>query len=156
MLQQTQIQELVAQKKLLPPDFIIGDDDPYIRRWWMTERQPEDTKLYLHNQMRDDQDRALHDHPSDNISYILEGGYTEITPEGTFERKPGDVIWRRAEQLHRLVLRRDENGNIITSWSLFLMGPKVRDWGFQCEKGWVPWWIFCDPKDPGKVGRGCA
>lgn len=151
------MQDLIQQHANRSPDFIIGgEENPYIKRWWLTPRAPEETKAYLHNQLRDDEDRAMHDHPADNISIILEGGYIEHTPRGVFARRAGDVISRKAVDLHRLVLYRDSAGLIVPSWSLFIFGPKIRDWGFQCEKGWVPWQIFCDAKDPGKVGKGCG
>ncbi|WP_165421915.1 hypothetical protein [Pseudoxanthomonas winnipegensis] len=41
-------------------------------------------------------------------------------------------------------------------WTLFLFGPKRREWGFHCEgKGWVPWQEFTAAGKPGEVGKGC-
>lgn len=138
------------------PDFYIGGkENPYIKRWWLTSRKPEDIAVYLHNQLRDDDDRALHDHPRDNISIILSGGYLEHTPEGVFNRKAGDVVSRRAAHLHRLELHRDKHGVIVPSWSLFFIGVKVREWGFQCPKGWVHYTQFVDELDNGNIGKGC-
>lgn len=58
------------------PDFYIGGKgDPYMRFWWVTSRHPDRFKLYLHHIVRDDDDRALHDHPSASCSIILKGGY---------------------------------------------------------------------------------
>ncbi|WP_287865143.1 hypothetical protein [Achromobacter sp.] len=46
-----------------PPDFVIGDAaDPYLRRGWIISRNPV-FNLYLHQFLRSDDDRALHDHP---------------------------------------------------------------------------------------------
>jgi hypothetical protein len=148
--------DLIQSISAREPDFYIGGwENTYIKRWWLTPRAPEETKAYLHNQLRDDEDRAHHDHPSDNISIIIEGGYIEHTPGGVYYRAAGQVISRKAADLHRLALYRDANGVIIPSWSIFIMGPKIREWGFQCGDRWVPWQQFCDETDHGKVGRGC-
>ncbi len=142
------------------PDFIIGraqgpGERDYIRRWWIVPRN-DLSNTYLHLTQRDDEDRALHDHPWPSRSVIIAGGYLEVTPDGTFERNPGDVIEREAEAAHRLVLKRDAEGQPIPSISLFITGAKVRDWGFHCPNGWVPWREFVDDADSGKVGKGCA
>jgi len=130
------------------PDFVIGDD--YLRRWWVVPRN-EFCSVYLHEILHSDDDRALHDHPWANTSFIISGGYIEHTPEGSFERKAGDVVERSGESLHRLEVRPGESA--IT---LFLTGPRVREWGFQCPKGWVHWKDFTSPDDPSQIGRGCG
>ena len=38
--------------------------------------------------------------------------------------------FRNADDLHWLELEKDENGNEISCWSLFLMGKKRKEWGF--------------------------
>lgn len=129
------------------PDVTIGDN--YLNRWWIIPRN-DYLNIYLHQLNHDDDDRALHDHPADNISVVLSGSYREITPEGEFIRKPGDVIHRKADALHRLELV----DGVTTS--LFQMGPKYRQWGFQCPQGWVQWNKFVDPDDPTKAGPGCG
>src|SRR5580704_9904819 len=60
-----------------PPDFIIGGNEfPYMRRWWVIPRN-RIFNIYLHHFLRSDDDRALHDHPSWNVSILLKGEYTE-------------------------------------------------------------------------------
>ncbi len=60
-----------------PPDFIIGGkNDPYVRRWWIIPRN-RFFNIYLHQFLHSDDDRALHDHPWVNFSYLLRGGYLE-------------------------------------------------------------------------------
>lgn len=88
-------------------------------------------RLTLHNTLRSDID-GLHDHPWDWGSKILEGGYIEETPEGAFERRPGGWRWRTADDLHRLIIPNPPWGD---TWSLFLMGPKVKDWYFLDRNG---------------------
>jgi hypothetical protein len=154
------------------PDFCIGGrENPYIRRWWVIPRN-RFFNIYLHNQLRDDDDRALHDHPWVNVSIILKGGYVEITPERPYHRKfiapalvrrvrrAPCIILRKPTSAHRLELHR-KGGNPMSSWSLFITGPKVREWGFWCEKQgglkvrWVDWRDFTDPHDTGVTGKGC-
>lgn len=136
-----------------PPDFTIGGD--YMQRWFVIPRN-DGPNVYLHRTLRSDDDRALHDHPWDNTSYVLQGGYREITPEhpeGVI-RRPGDIVVRQATSRHRLVLIPGQ-----VNVSLFVTGPKVRDWGFWCGpdgQTFVPWQQFTAPGDRGAVGPGCG
>jgi hypothetical protein len=148
------------------PDVIIGGvERPYLQRWWVWPRNRW-LNLYLHNFNRDDDDRALHDHPWSSLSILLRGGYYEITagPDGTLERRwrrPGRLVLRlRPSAAHRLELRRDAAGRTVPCWTLFLTGPVVRRWGFLCPRGWVHWRDFTAPdpaggSESGLIGRGC-
>lgn len=131
------------------PDFVIGEP-AYMRRWWIVPRN-ERQNVYLHEILRDDDDRALHDHPWWNTSYVLIGRYREITPHGTFIREAGDIVHREANALHRLELI-----DSTPAVSLFFTGPKVREWGFACPKGWVHWQDFTGGVNGELVGRGCG
>jgi len=130
------------------PDFIIGDN--YLRRWWVIPRNPF-ANVYLHEFRRSDDDRALHDHPWNSTSVILQGRYIEHTPEGPIVRDEASVTSREAAALHRVELFPGE-----TALTLFLTGPIMREWGFQCPQGWRHWREFVDERDTGAVGRGCA
>jgi hypothetical protein len=143
------MQAWAQQVMATPPDFVIGAD--YLRRWWIVPRN-EGCNVYLHEICRSDDDRAMHDHPWDNTSYLLFGSYIEHTPSGRFMRMEGDVIQRRATDLHRLEVFEGDPPVV----SLFITGPKVREWGFACPQGWVHWQDFCAPGDSSKVGRGCG
>ena len=129
------------------PDFVIGDD--YLRRWWLIPRN-EGCNVYLHEILHSDDDRALHDHPWDNTSMLLIGSYIEHTPEGVFDRAAGSIVTRKATDAHRLEI--PEGGRAV---SLFITGPKLREWGFHCPNGWRHWREFVDERDSGQVGRGC-
>lgn len=54
-------------------------------------------------------------------------------------RTPG-IRFHRARQPHRILahLRR-------RTWTLALVGPRVRAWGFWTDKGWVPWRRLPEP-----------
>lgn len=131
------------------PDFIIGDN--YLRRWWVIPRNRE-VNVYLHEINKSDDDRAFHDHPWANTSYLIRGSYIEHTPEGSFVREAGQTIERPATALHRLECV--DNARVI---SLFMTGPIVREWGFDCPQGWRHWTEYTksDGHQSG-VGRGCG
>lgn len=130
------------------PDFVIGAD--YLRRWWVIPRNPF-ANVYLHDIRKSDDDRALHDHPWPNTSFLILGCYIEHTPGGRFVRRAGEVIHRPASALHRLEVIPDER-----AISLFITGEKQREWGFACPQGWVHWKDFTDEGDSSQVGRGCG
>lgn len=129
-----------------PPDLVIAPDgNPYLYRWHVIPRNP-DANVYFHVQVASDPERPLHDHPWDNTSIILAGGYEELVDNGSphgfiqsHRRRPGDVIHRAAEQAHRLILP----GDTPYTMTLFCTGPKARTWGFWCSdhrgrRVWVP------------------
>lgn len=134
------------------PDFVIGGaDDPYLRRWW-TIPPNKWFNVYLHHFLRSDDPRALHDHPRNNMSIILAGSYIEHMPGGaSVIRNRWRPVFRRAEAAHRIELP----PGVTSVWTLFIVGPRVREWGFHCPNGWRHWQDFCAPGDSAKVGRGC-
>jgi hypothetical protein len=134
------------------PDFVIGPkEDPYLRRWWLIPRNRW-FNIYLHEIRHGDDDRAMHDHPWWNVSIILRGGYLEHMPGGRRAvRGPRSVTFRLPTALHRL-----ETIGGLTTWTLFITGPVVREWGFACPQGWRVWTEFVSARDAGEVGRGCA
>ena len=146
-----------------PPDFIIGADHPegaYLERWYVIPRNPL-FNVYLHRFLRDDEDRALHDHPWASVSLSLSGVLAEVfrARRGGEEKRvivPGSLVIRGARFAHRLILRDDLAGTYGGCWTLFLTGPRVRAWGFLCPQGWVHWRRFTAPSDRGRGGRGCA
>lgn len=143
----TEMQDWAANIMQRKPDFIIGDN--YLRRWWVMPRNLY-CNVYLHEILRSDDDRALHDHPWDNSSWLIEGEYIEHLVGGPRVRRAGDFVSRRAASLHRLVI--PEGGRAV---SLFCTGPKVREWGFDCPQGWRHWSDFVG-EDTGQIGRGCG
>ncbi|MBA2411383.1 MAG: hypothetical protein H0V63_00955 [Burkholderiaceae bacterium] len=178
------------------PDFVVGHDNPdgpYLLRWyvtpwrgWYRDVAPEQRtrwqrfavrisrllpNLYVHRFLRDDDDRALHDHPSWAVSFMLRGSYIEhtIAYGGIHHRRQydrGTLRFLRTFHTHRIELLKDAVWDWhhqmvvrkpIPCWSLFLFGPTVREWGFHCpERGWVPWQEFTAADKPGEVGKGCG
>ena len=153
-----------------PPDFVIGFD--YCRRWWIIPRNRW-FNIYFHRFLHSDDDRALHDHPWWNMSFLLKGEYVEyletdstLTHEPTRRvlRRAGDVVFRLAGTPHRVELQpryeltRDgmhPTDEIEECWTLFVTGPVIREWGFHCPGGWRHWKDFVAPSDKGQIGKGC-
>lgn len=155
-----------------PPDFIVGGaENPYLCRWHVIPRN-RFCNIYLHHFLRSDDDRALHDHPWVSFSWLLKGRYTEITNlrlplsnnrqlfvltgplndiNLSVNYREGDRIYRLSgKSAHRIVINPGE-----TCWTLFITGPRYREWGFYCPQGWIPWYKFTDPADKGGIGKGC-
>ncbi|MBV2128182.1 hypothetical protein [Arsukibacterium indicum] len=129
------------------PDFVIGDN--YMHRWWLIPRNRY-FNIYLHKIMRNDDDRALHDHPWWSLSVLLKGKLREVLHNRIRYPLRFIPLLRSAKLAHRLEV---VEGPV---WTLFITGPVIRSWGFHCPKGFVPWKDFVDDRDAGKTGRGCG
>lgn len=159
-----------------PPDIVVGPpDDPYLLRWYITPWRRWKhpiwrllPNLYLHCFCRDDDDRALHDHPSFAVSWLLHHPYIEhtVAAGGVHHRKvwrPGSIRFMRLKHAHRIELFREtvymrgvKYQLPIQCWTLFMFGPRMREWGFHCKNGWIPWFEFTKPDAPGEIGPGCG
>lgn len=123
----------------LDPDQVIGDEGAgdYLHRWFLMRDQALGC-MYLHRFLRTDHD-VPHDHPWDNLSVVLEGGYRELDAYGVPRLlSRGSYVQRQAEEVHRIEVR---SGPV---WTLFVTGPKRRSWYFwpRGEDGQrhpVPW-----------------
>jgi hypothetical protein len=61
-----------------PPDLVIGPPDkPYLRRWDLLKFLG--WQVSLHEMLADDDVRAMHDHPSFNVSIVLRAAATSST-----------------------------------------------------------------------------
>lgn len=143
--------EILASAR--PPDFVIGGkENPYMKRWWVIPRN-RFFNIYLHKFYRSDDDRALHDHPWINFSYLLKGEYVEHSilaggVQKSIRYKAGMLKFRRAKTAHRIEIDQP-------CWSLFVTGPVIREWGFHCPRGWRHWKEFTSSRDKGEIGKGC-
>lgn len=156
--------KIIAISERRSPDFVVGGAlHPYLKRWWLIPRN-RFFNIYLHQFLRSDDDRALHDHPWFNLSILLRGYYIEVTPHGDKIRGPGAVILRSPWSRHRIELL--QAGSVARlqklfphirqeCWTIFITGPRLRDWGFHCPQGFVPWQKFTSPADKGNIGKGC-
>lgn len=136
-----------------PPDQLVGDPDaPYIFRWRLWPKNPL-INAYLHNVVRADDEAALHDHPWPSVSIMLAGTIDETFAARKGEKvrklRAGDVVLRKSRFAHRL-------SPVLTepAWTLFITGPRVREWGFHCAQGWRDWKTFVEARKGGKY-NGC-
>ena len=127
---------------------------PYLMRWNLLGLG-KDSSLFsikVHKIIRSD-DECLHDHPWAFVSIILKGGYEEfrfIDQDENISKlsnakwepkmmrwvtgkiyKPGQILYRKAEYAHRLVVLPD-----TPCWTLVFTFKKFRNWGFFTNKGW--------------------
>lgn len=147
---------LIGRAQRRAPDFIIGGHErPYLLRWWLAPRNPV-FNVYLHQFMRSDDDRALHDHPWVNCSVLLRGSYTEhtIAAGGIHRREVLQAGALRLRWTGRIAHRVELHDG--PCWTLFITGPRYRAWGFHCPaEGWVHWKRFTSANDKGTIGPGC-
>lgn len=135
-----------------PPDFQIGGAaDPYMNRWWVIPRN-RFFNIYLHQFIRDDEDRAHHDHPWPSLSWSLRGTLLEYTKKFARVIPEGSWTFRGPWFSHRLALPLGDSGK---TWTLFITGPRIREWGFHCPRGWVHWKDFTAGESGAIVGKGC-
>ena len=139
-----------------PADFPIGPtDDPYMLRWWWLPRNRY-FNVYIHRIRHDDDDRALHDHPWASLSFMIEGEIIEHhkMPHRHWSQKrilkAGRWVYRSSKFAHRLTLASK------SATTVFITGPRLREWGFHCPKGWVHWKDFVAKDNKGAVGGGCG
>ena len=121
------------------------ENEPYLERYYLflKDRKRFPFNIFLHKFLKSDPD-DVHDHPWPYATVILKGGYWEWIPHfDTVGRKTGEYqVWRgpghfrisKASSSHRIELDPD-----ITAWTLFMPGPKQRDWGFLVKNQWIQW-----------------
>ncbi len=85
--------------------------------------------LLLHHLVAETAHDMCHTHPWWFVALVVRGGYWEFASStGWCWRRPGSLLFRRAEWAHNVVT--DSRG----MWSIVLTGPRVREWGFtKCE-----------------------
>ena len=118
-------------------------DEPYLERYYLflKDRDRFPFNVFLHKFLKGDPD-DVHDHPWPYATLILKGGYYEWLPQfNSKNEKIGEIcVWRgpgsfrvcRANSYHRIEL--DPS---VTAWTLFMPGPKKRDWGFLVNNKWI-------------------
>lgn len=167
---------------MIKPHLIIGGlDRPYMLRWHLIPKNRM-FNVYLHKFLRSDDDRALHDHPwLFNMSILLTGSYIEEKPanrkdwpkdmeRARIKRRRFIPYFRWGKAPHRVELMQEdvfiescafdrgfyEDKKEKPVWTIFITGPRVREWGFYCPKGWRLWKEYVS-NGPGTsdIGRGC-
>jgi len=123
----------------------------YLLRWHLIPRN-KFFNIYLHKFIGDDDDRALHDHPWASFSIRLKGDLREHLHMGddgaAYVLLASRFTYRPAMYAHRLSLIDNK-----PAWTLFITGPRKREWGFHCKNGWQHWSTMTTPE--GKTIGGC-
>lgn len=148
------------------PDLRLGPaTKPYLRRWHLLKTKW--FSIYLHNISASDPGDHIHDHPADNLTIVLRGGYVEwrvwgINPHPVeIKRADGGstaeiavdafhavksfvtgVHFRRAEEMHHITAVRPN------TWTLWVRFKDRREWGFWLAEGFfIPWrdYVSADP-----------
>ena len=117
------------------PDLVINGN--YLSRWYIIPRNKY-FNIYLHHFTGSDDARALHDHPWWSMSVLFKGELQEVTRQTGVQYTQRRIkkwlpYFRRPTALHRMVCEK-------SAWTLFITGPRVRQWGFQTRQhGWLHW-----------------
>ena len=100
-------------------------------------------KVYLHRFHAPD-GACLHDHPwAWWATLVLWGGYTEgiqirSGPSwkswGRVRRRAGSLAFHGRRHAHRI----ERLHPTRQTWTLLVVGPHVRRWGFYTRRGWIP------------------
>ena len=122
------------------------DNEPYLERYYLFLKDRGEHfpfNLFLHKFLKSDSD-DLHDHPWPFATLILKGGYWEWRPQFNSKGEkvgeiakwcgPGSFRTAGATSYHRIELDPD-----VECWTLFMAGPKQREWGFLVKNKWVQW-----------------
>lgn len=119
------------------------NNEPYLERYYLflKDRKHFPFNIFLHKFLKSDPD-DVHDHPWPYATVILRGGYYEWTPIfNNLNKKIGEICtWRgpghfrvcRANSYHRIEL-----DPAVECWTLFMPGPRTREWGFLSKGQWV-------------------
>jgi hypothetical protein len=113
------------------------DHDPFMYRWYVLRTKW--VSVFIHKFVRDDEDRALHDHPWAFLVIPIWRGYVEHCerkriPHARRVRPLLGMRLRRATYRHRVVLIGGK-----PAWSVFIHFRRWREWGFWPREGFTPW-----------------
>lgn len=128
------------------------DHDPYLYRWYVFRTKW--VSLFIHKFVRDDEDRALHDHPWPFLVIPIWRGYVEHCekwcdcfncrehptmprqriPHARRVRPLLGMRLRRATYRHRVELIAGK-----PAWSVFIHFRRWREWGFWLPEGFIQW-----------------
>lgn len=142
----------------LKPEVIGPESCPILHRWTLiggtNKASKIPFKLMVHHFLPHADERDVHDHPRGFTSLVLRGSYDDMAPcarcehsdgpEGCSEcggtgvalnerMKPGMLRYRPPEHRHRTKV--GPHG----CWTIVLMGPLKREWGFWHKGKWFLW-----------------
>jgi hypothetical protein len=96
---------------------------PYFKIWAIISKRLG--SIRLHNWLGDDDHRHMHTHPYWFVTFVLRGGYDDVTETGVERVRAFTWRYRAANHLHSVQ-------NVIpNSWTLLITGPAIQRWGFK-------------------------
>lgn len=122
----------------------------YMYRWILLETPW--FKVYLHKFVGDDWTLDLHDHPKRFVSIGLRGRYVEESHAHGIRRYTAP--WVRtfpAHHAHRIGMVR--LGEVC--WTLVIVGPAQREWGFWHDREFIPWEHYVTNRGLAESRKSC-
>lgn len=106
--------------------------------------------IYIHNILKSDEDKHLHDHPWNILIFILKGGYVEMMKDSCCERPPGSLFFHKSTVVHKIKTLYGP------TWSFVMTFGKNRLWGYDTEIGWIDHIKYRELKNQGQLPKGEA
>lgn len=132
-------------------------NEPYLERYYLflKDRDKFPFNVFLHKFLKSDPD-DVHDHPWPYATLILKGGYYEwvATFNSNGEKISETRHWRSAGHFRTCSAKsfhRIELDPTVTAWTLFMPGPKQRDWGFWTKGKWMQWQEYINMRKEQKI-----
>lgn len=117
-------------KPILWNDPLGRKECPYAYRWVFNFGL---FSIRIHKWLRSDDKRFFHDHPWPFITFVLKGGYIDVSPTGKDTLNRWSIRYRSSKHKHYVKIK---HGGALT---LLITGPQVRNWGFWVKnKLWYP------------------
>lgn len=120
------IRKLFLAKEIKSKDGVL-----HFRRWRILSTPI--ISIYIHRIYKEDQDPYLHDHPWNYFGLIINGSYTEQTPNKLNVLMPGAFAFKKATDFHKI-----QKLNTDSVTTLFITGRRIREWGYKIYGYWVP------------------
>jgi hypothetical protein len=111
--------------------------------------------IYIHQILKSDEEAHMHDHPWAFYSFILKGGYKEVS---SYEVDGWKEVHTNYYLRHSLVHHKRNDAHKLTLmascvWTLVLTYGKHETWGYQTEAGWIDFQSYREQKNEGKLRR---
>lgn len=141
----------LIRKLFLVKEIVSKDGEIHFRRYRLLSTPW--FNLYIHQLLKSDEDRHMHDHPWDFFSLILKGSYFEQTTYHPYHIvvhsrtfRVGDLIEHDARDAHHITLKSP------VVWTLVLTLGREREWGYRIsENQWIDFKTYRQLKRAGKL-----
>lgn len=101
----------------------LGDDQCFYAFRWVLNLGF--ISFRVHHFLRSEPIAHKHDHAWDYITFILKGGYLDVSPNKIDKLKTGSIRFRKAEHIHTVVIPKSSD-----CWTFLIAFKPRRKWGF--------------------------